>query len=68
MSPSTGSEQARCGEQARLSINLPKNLYKRLKLHAHDKDSTLSALIIQLIKDEIGRSTAGESSSPCSRP
>lgn len=55
MPSSPGSEQPRCSDQARLSINLPKSLYKQLKIHAHDKESTLSALIIQLIRAEIHR-------------
>jgi len=43
-------------DQARLSISLSRHLYKRFKLYAHEKDSTISALIVQLIKAEIARS------------
>jgi hypothetical protein len=43
-------------DQARLSISLSRQLYKRFKLYAHEKDSTISALIVQLIKAEIARS------------
>jgi hypothetical protein len=42
-------------EQTRLSILLSRQLYKRFKLYAHESDSTLSALVIQLIKAEITR-------------
>ncbi|MFN5161536.1 MAG: hypothetical protein ACK5IA_06585 [Cyanobacteriota bacterium] len=40
-------------DQARLSVSLPRNLYKRFKLRALEKDSTLSSLIIEMIKEEI---------------
>jgi len=40
-------------EQSRLSVTLPRNLYKRLKLAAHDNDTTVSSLIIKLIRSEL---------------
>jgi hypothetical protein len=40
-------------EQARLSVTLPRSLYKRLKLAAHDNDTTVSSLIIKLIRSEL---------------
>jgi hypothetical protein len=40
-------------DQARLSVSLPRNLYRRFKLRALEKDSTLSSLIIEMIKEEI---------------
>lgn len=40
-------------EQARLSVMMPRSLYKRLKLTAHDNDTTVSSLIIQLIRSEL---------------
>jgi hypothetical protein len=34
-------------------VAVPKALYKRLKLVAHDRDMTVSALVLQLIRSEI---------------
>ena len=39
--------------QARLSVGVPRGVYKQLKLLAHDRDMTVSALLVQLIKAEI---------------
>jgi hypothetical protein len=39
--------------QARLSVGVPRGIYKQLKLLAHDRDMTVSALLVQLIKAEI---------------
>jgi len=39
--------------QARLSVSVPRGLYKKLKLLAHDREMTLSELLLQLIKAEI---------------
>ena len=39
--------------QARLSVGVPRGVYKQLKLLAHDRDMTISALLVQLIKAEI---------------
>jgi hypothetical protein len=39
--------------QARLSVGVPRSVYKQLKLLAHDRDMTVSALLVQLIKAEI---------------
>jgi hypothetical protein len=39
--------------QARLSVGVPRGVYKKLKLLAHDRDMTVSALLVQLIKAEI---------------
>jgi hypothetical protein len=41
-------------DQARLSVLLPKGLYKQIKLKAHDQDMTLSAWLIKLIRSELG--------------
>lgn len=46
-------ERSHSAEQARLSVAVPKSLYKRLKLVAHDRDMTVSALVLQLIRSEI---------------
>jgi len=40
-------------EQARLSVALPRNLYKRLKIVAHDSDMTVSSFVIKLIRAEL---------------
>jgi macrodomain Ter protein organizer (MatP/YcbG family) len=55
-------------EQTRLSISLSRPLHKRLKLYAHENDSTLSALVIQLIKAEISRSEQSPLPVPPQRP
>jgi predicted DNA-binding ribbon-helix-helix protein len=46
-------ERSHSAELARLSVAVPKSLYKRLKLVAHDRDMTVSALVLQLIRSEI---------------
>ena len=40
-------------EQARLSVALPRNLYKKLKIVAHDSDMTVSSFVIKLIRAEL---------------
>jgi macrodomain Ter protein organizer (MatP/YcbG family) len=55
-------------EQTRLSISLSRQLHKRLKLYAHESDSTLSALVVQLIKAEISRSEQSPLAAPPQRP
>jgi hypothetical protein len=62
MRSTSGSAQTCFSNQARLSISLPKSLYRQFKIHAHEKDSTLSALIIQMIKAEIQCHQVGEPS------
>jgi len=47
-----GKEQ-NLSPQARLSVGVPRGVYKQLKLLAHDRDMTVSALLVQLIKAEI---------------
>lgn len=44
----TGSES-----MARLSVSLPRSLYRQLRLHAMDQDTTLSALMARLIRKEL---------------
>jgi hypothetical protein len=39
--------------QARISVTVPKGIYKQLKLLAHDREMTVSSLILGLIKAEI---------------
>ena len=46
-------ERNHSADLARLSVAVPKALYKRLKLVAHDRDMTVSALVLQLIRSEI---------------
>jgi hypothetical protein len=39
---------------ARLSVSLPRHLYRQVRLHALDQDTTLSALLARLIRKELG--------------
>ena len=39
--------------QGRISVAVPRSLHKKLKLLAHDRDMTVSALLIKLIKAEV---------------
>lgn len=39
---------------ARVSVSLPRSLYRQLRLHALDQDTTLSALLARLIHKELG--------------
>ncbi|MCX5948178.1 MAG: CopG family transcriptional regulator [Cyanobacteria bacterium] len=39
---------------ARLSVSLPRSLYRQLRLHALEQDTTLSALLARLIRKELG--------------
>lgn len=41
---------------ARISVSLPRNLYRQFRLHALEQDTTLSALMIRLIRQELGNS------------
>ena len=47
------NKESNSSPQARLSVGVPRGVYKQLKLLAHDRDMTISALLIQLIKAEI---------------
>jgi len=40
---------------ARVSVSLPRSLYRQFRLHALDQDTTLSALMARLIRQEINR-------------
>lgn len=42
---------------ARISVSLPRNLYRQFRLHALEQDTTLSALMAKLIRDEIRSKT-----------
>ena len=45
-------DQIRSGKPtlARLCISLPRDLYKRVKILAHNENTTISALMIEVIK------------------
>lgn len=43
---------------ARISVSLPRGLYREFRLHALEQDTTLSALMIRLIRQELGNSRA----------
>jgi hypothetical protein len=46
-------KESNLSPQARLSVGVPRGIYKKLKLLAHDREMTISALLVQLIKAEI---------------
>lgn len=46
---------------ARLAVTLPKSLYRRLKLYAHENDTTITAVLVQLIKAELAIAKSSES-------
>ena len=39
---------------ARLTVSLPRNLLRQFRLHALEQDTTLSALLARLIREELG--------------
>jgi hypothetical protein len=41
---------------ARLTVTLPRNLYRQFRLHALDQETTLSALMARLIREELHES------------
>lgn len=43
---------------ARISVSLPRSLHRQFRLHALEQDTTLSALMIRLIRQELGNSRA----------
>lgn len=47
----TGSEEP----LARISVSLPRTLYRQIRLRALDQDTTLTALIVRLIREELAR-------------
>jgi hypothetical protein len=38
---------------ARLTVSVPRGLYRQFRLHALDKDTTLSALLAEMIHREL---------------
>ena len=38
---------------ARLTVSLPRSLYRQIRLHALEQDTTLSALLARLIREEL---------------
>lgn len=40
---------------ARISVSLPRNLYRQIRLRALDQDNTLTSLIVRLIREELAR-------------
>lgn len=50
-----GSEQSQgLDAMARLTVSLPRSLYRQIRLHALEHDTTLSALLVRLIREELG--------------
>jgi hypothetical protein len=52
--PGMVSESADAEILARLSVSLPRSLYRQLRLHVLEQDTTLSALLARLIRKELG--------------
>ena len=51
---SAGSlQESSSSAQARVSVSVPRGIHKKLKLLAHDRDITVSTLLLDLIKAEI---------------
>lgn len=51
------AEMERCMPEvavARLTISLPRSLYRDFRLHALEMDTTISALVARLIREELG--------------
>jgi len=56
---SAGSlQESSSSTQARVSVSVPRGIHKKLKLLAHDRDITISTLLLDLIKAEIHGSKA----------
>jgi hypothetical protein len=56
---SAGSlQESSSSTQARVSVSVPRGIHKKLKLLAHDRDITVSTLLLDLIKAEIHGSKA----------
>lgn len=52
-----GRDPADAEVMARISVSLPRSLYRRFRLHALEQDTTLSALMVRLIRQEINSRT-----------
>ena len=46
-------ESSSSESMGRLSVSLPRSLYRQFRLHAIDQDTTLSALMARLIRQEL---------------
>jgi hypothetical protein len=46
-------QESSSSTQARVSVSVPRGIHKKLKLLAHDRDITVSTLLLDLIKAEI---------------
>jgi len=57
MNDESGFEPSGIEPLARISVSLPRSLYRQFRLHALDQDTTLSALMARLIRQEISGST-----------
>lgn len=51
-----GPEPSGMESMARISVSLPRSLYRQFRLHALEQDTTLSALVARLIRQEISGS------------
>jgi predicted DNA-binding ribbon-helix-helix protein len=51
--PIDSCKESSASAQASTSVAVPRGLHKKLKLLAHDRDMTVSALLIKLIKAEV---------------
>jgi len=40
-------------KMAKLCVSLPRDLYKQVKMLAHDEDTTISALMLEIIRTRL---------------
>ena len=52
--PGGSNQSQELDAMARLTISLPRSLYRQIRLHALEQDTTLSALLARLIREELG--------------
>jgi len=53
--PSPSDEAGAEEPLARISVSVPRTLYRQIRLRAFDQDNTLTALIVRLIREELAR-------------
>jgi predicted DNA-binding ribbon-helix-helix protein len=59
-SQTSSHQESRSTGQMRLSVSVSRTLGRKLKLLAHDREMTVSALLLELIKAEAHKSEAIE--------
>jgi hypothetical protein len=53
LSPDGADEGSTRAPVARLTISLPRSLYRQFRLHALELDATMSALVTRLVREEM---------------